>query len=147
MVILLNCVTLGMYQPCENIDCTSDRCQILQVRQTCVCVCVCVCVNNMSSHWGKKKQNKTSNYKETHSFSCQRSSSCDANTLQIEFSPPGMFIFSPTGWGGNWEWVCINKVLQSWLGILSPEERRNNGWNCSCGCSQTPQVTKFHQQV
>ncbi|XP_068192086.1 voltage-dependent T-type calcium channel subunit alpha-1I-like [Antennarius striatus] len=30
MVILLNCVTLGMYQPCENIDCTSDRCQILQ---------------------------------------------------------------------------------------------------------------------
>lgn len=32
MVILLNCVTLGMYQPCENIDCTSDRCQILQVR-------------------------------------------------------------------------------------------------------------------
>lgn len=34
MVILLNCVTLGMYQPCENIDCTSDRCQILQVRQT-----------------------------------------------------------------------------------------------------------------
>lgn len=31
MVILLNCVTLGMYQPCENIDCSSDRCQILQV--------------------------------------------------------------------------------------------------------------------
>ncbi|KAJ7989690.1 hypothetical protein DPEC_G00307150 [Dallia pectoralis] len=30
MVILLNCVTLGMYQPCENIDCTSDRCHILQ---------------------------------------------------------------------------------------------------------------------
>uniref|UniRef100_A0A8C5FAS4 Ion transport domain-containing protein n=1 Tax=Gadus morhua TaxID=8049 RepID=A0A8C5FAS4_GADMO len=30
MVILLNCVTLGMYQPCENIHCTSDRCQILQ---------------------------------------------------------------------------------------------------------------------
>uniref|UniRef100_A0A4W4H1L7 Ion transport domain-containing protein n=1 Tax=Electrophorus electricus TaxID=8005 RepID=A0A4W4H1L7_ELEEL len=30
MVILLNCVTLGMYQPCENIDCTSDRCQVLQ---------------------------------------------------------------------------------------------------------------------
>lgn len=32
MVILLNCVTLGMYQPCENIDCSSDRCQILQVQ-------------------------------------------------------------------------------------------------------------------
>uniref|UniRef100_A0A8C2XT26 Voltage-dependent T-type calcium channel subunit alpha n=1 Tax=Cyclopterus lumpus TaxID=8103 RepID=A0A8C2XT26_CYCLU len=31
MVILLNCVTLGMYQPCENIDCSSDRCQILQM--------------------------------------------------------------------------------------------------------------------
>ncbi|XP_053711264.1 voltage-dependent T-type calcium channel subunit alpha-1I-like isoform X2 [Synchiropus splendidus] len=30
MVILLNCVTLGMYQPCQNIDCSSDRCQILQ---------------------------------------------------------------------------------------------------------------------
>ncbi|XP_030638815.1 voltage-dependent T-type calcium channel subunit alpha-1I [Chanos chanos] len=30
MVILLNCVTLGMYQPCENIHCTSDRCHILQ---------------------------------------------------------------------------------------------------------------------
>ncbi|KAM9843980.1 voltage-dependent T-type calcium channel subunit alpha-1I-like [Aulostomus maculatus] len=30
MVILLNCVTLGMYQPCENIGCTSDRCQILK---------------------------------------------------------------------------------------------------------------------
>uniref|UniRef100_A0A8C7KZ70 Voltage-dependent T-type calcium channel subunit alpha n=1 Tax=Oncorhynchus kisutch TaxID=8019 RepID=A0A8C7KZ70_ONCKI len=31
MVILLNCVTLGMYQPCENIDCSSDRCKVLQV--------------------------------------------------------------------------------------------------------------------
>ncbi|CAL8287110.1 unnamed protein product [Boreogadus saida] len=30
MVILLNCVTLGMYQPCENIDCNSQRCKILQ---------------------------------------------------------------------------------------------------------------------
>ncbi|XP_073707811.1 voltage-dependent T-type calcium channel subunit alpha-1I [Garra rufa] len=30
MVILLNCVTLGMYQPCENIDCSSERCQVLQ---------------------------------------------------------------------------------------------------------------------
>ncbi|XP_049576538.1 voltage-dependent T-type calcium channel subunit alpha-1I [Syngnathus scovelli] len=29
MVILLNCVTLGMYQPCQNMDCPSDRCQIL----------------------------------------------------------------------------------------------------------------------
>ncbi|XP_018407789.1 PREDICTED: voltage-dependent T-type calcium channel subunit alpha-1I-like [Nanorana parkeri] len=31
MVILLNCVTLGMFQPCEDVDCSSDRCQILQV--------------------------------------------------------------------------------------------------------------------
>lgn len=46
MVILLNCVTLGMYQPCENIDCTSDRCQILQVSPTPLSLtwCVCVCL-------------------------------------------------------------------------------------------------------
>ncbi|XP_062838984.1 voltage-dependent T-type calcium channel subunit alpha-1I isoform X3 [Anolis carolinensis] len=31
MVILLNCVTLGMYQPCDDMDCLSNRCQILQV--------------------------------------------------------------------------------------------------------------------
>ncbi|XP_053545406.1 voltage-dependent T-type calcium channel subunit alpha-1I [Bombina bombina] len=31
MVILLNCVTLGMFQPCEDVDCSTDRCQILQV--------------------------------------------------------------------------------------------------------------------
>uniref|UniRef100_A0A8D0HBN4 Calcium voltage-gated channel subunit alpha1 I n=1 Tax=Sphenodon punctatus TaxID=8508 RepID=A0A8D0HBN4_SPHPU len=31
MVILLNCVTLGMYQPCDDMDCLSDRCKILQV--------------------------------------------------------------------------------------------------------------------
>ncbi|XP_041033556.1 voltage-dependent T-type calcium channel subunit alpha-1I [Carcharodon carcharias] len=30
LVILLNCVTLGMYQPCEDVDCSSDRCRILQ---------------------------------------------------------------------------------------------------------------------
>ncbi|XP_077595329.1 voltage-dependent T-type calcium channel subunit alpha-1G isoform X3 [Stigmatopora nigra] len=30
LVILLNCVTLGMFHPCEDIDCNSDRCQILQ---------------------------------------------------------------------------------------------------------------------
>lgn len=32
LVILLNCVTLGMYQPCDDMDCLSDRCKILQVR-------------------------------------------------------------------------------------------------------------------
>uniref|UniRef100_A0A4X1VZE9 Ion transport domain-containing protein n=1 Tax=Sus scrofa TaxID=9823 RepID=A0A4X1VZE9_PIG len=31
LVILLNCVTLGMYQPCDDMDCLSDRCKILQV--------------------------------------------------------------------------------------------------------------------
>ncbi|XP_062989625.1 voltage-dependent T-type calcium channel subunit alpha-1I isoform X2 [Elgaria multicarinata webbii] len=31
MVILLNCVTLGMYQPCDDMDCLTNRCQILQV--------------------------------------------------------------------------------------------------------------------
>nr|XP_055069567.1 voltage-dependent T-type calcium channel subunit alpha-1I-like isoform X2 [Misgurnus anguillicaudatus] len=30
LVILLNCVTLGMYQPCEKVDCSSERCYILQ---------------------------------------------------------------------------------------------------------------------
>lgn len=28
----MNCVTLGMYQPCDDMDCLSDRCKILQVR-------------------------------------------------------------------------------------------------------------------
>lgn len=46
MVILLNCVTLGMYQPCENIDCTSDRCQILQVSWPAVFMCACVCTED-----------------------------------------------------------------------------------------------------
>ncbi|XP_076312220.1 voltage-dependent T-type calcium channel subunit alpha-1G-like [Tachypleus tridentatus] len=31
MVILLNCVTLGMYQPCVDEMCTTSRCRILQV--------------------------------------------------------------------------------------------------------------------
>nr|XP_033816543.1 voltage-dependent T-type calcium channel subunit alpha-1G isoform X3 [Geotrypetes seraphini] len=30
LVILLNCVTLGMFHPCEDIACTSQRCKILQ---------------------------------------------------------------------------------------------------------------------
>ncbi|XP_044035263.1 voltage-dependent T-type calcium channel subunit alpha-1G isoform X2 [Siniperca chuatsi] len=30
LVILLNCVTLGMFHPCEDIDCNSERCKILQ---------------------------------------------------------------------------------------------------------------------
>ncbi|XP_022256274.1 voltage-dependent T-type calcium channel subunit alpha-1G-like [Limulus polyphemus] len=31
MAILLNCVTLGMYQPCADETCTSNRCYILQL--------------------------------------------------------------------------------------------------------------------
>ncbi|KAM9336088.1 voltage-dependent T-type calcium channel subunit alpha-1G [Symphorus nematophorus] len=30
LVILLNCVTLGMFHPCEDIDCNSKRCKILE---------------------------------------------------------------------------------------------------------------------
>lgn len=36
LVILLNCVTLGMFHPCEDIACDSPRCRILQVQpQSC----------------------------------------------------------------------------------------------------------------
>ncbi|KAM9305191.1 voltage-dependent T-type calcium channel subunit alpha-1H [Gastrophryne carolinensis] len=30
LVILLNCVTLGMFQPCEDVNCLSERCTILE---------------------------------------------------------------------------------------------------------------------
>ncbi|XP_021331616.1 voltage-dependent T-type calcium channel subunit alpha-1H [Danio rerio] len=30
LVILLNCVTLGMFQPCQDLECHTDRCSILQ---------------------------------------------------------------------------------------------------------------------
>ncbi|XP_069066231.1 voltage-dependent T-type calcium channel subunit alpha-1H isoform X4 [Pleurodeles waltl] len=30
LVILLNCVTLGMFQPCEDVKCESERCTILE---------------------------------------------------------------------------------------------------------------------
>ncbi|KAJ8345184.1 hypothetical protein SKAU_G00293770 [Synaphobranchus kaupii] len=36
LVILLNCVTLGMFQPCEDIKCKSDWCSILQVFDDCI---------------------------------------------------------------------------------------------------------------
>jgi len=29
-VILLNCVTLGLYQPCAGVPCTTPRCHILE---------------------------------------------------------------------------------------------------------------------
>ncbi|KAG8268303.1 hypothetical protein J6590_029005 [Homalodisca vitripennis] len=31
LVILLNCVTLGMYQPCVDFECVTNRCKILQM--------------------------------------------------------------------------------------------------------------------
>ncbi|XP_059472084.1 voltage-dependent T-type calcium channel subunit alpha-1H isoform X6 [Neocloeon triangulifer] len=31
MIILFNCVTLGMYRPCIDDDCTTSRCKILQI--------------------------------------------------------------------------------------------------------------------
>lgn len=34
LVILFNCVTLGMYQPCVDDECVTNRCKILQVRTT-----------------------------------------------------------------------------------------------------------------
>uniref|UniRef100_A0A8B9JXI1 Calcium channel, voltage-dependent, T type, alpha 1H subunit b n=1 Tax=Astyanax mexicanus TaxID=7994 RepID=A0A8B9JXI1_ASTMX len=30
LVILLNCVTLGMFQPCQDLECHSEKCSILQ---------------------------------------------------------------------------------------------------------------------
>jgi len=29
-VILLNCVTLGLYQPCADVPCNSARCMVLE---------------------------------------------------------------------------------------------------------------------
>ncbi|XP_061568203.1 voltage-dependent T-type calcium channel subunit alpha-1H [Cololabis saira] len=36
LVILLNCVTLGMFQPCEDITCQGEWCRILQVLDDCI---------------------------------------------------------------------------------------------------------------
>ncbi|XP_036408911.1 voltage-dependent T-type calcium channel subunit alpha-1H isoform X3 [Megalops cyprinoides] len=36
LVILLNCVTLGMFQPCEDIKCLSDWCAILRAFDDCI---------------------------------------------------------------------------------------------------------------
>uniref|UniRef100_A0AAX7UKZ5 Voltage-dependent T-type calcium channel subunit alpha-1H n=1 Tax=Astatotilapia calliptera TaxID=8154 RepID=A0AAX7UKZ5_ASTCA len=36
LVILLNCVTLGMYRPCEDVTCQSEWCRILQVLDDCI---------------------------------------------------------------------------------------------------------------
>lgn len=34
LVIMLNCVTLGMFRPCEDVECRSERCSILEVGVT-----------------------------------------------------------------------------------------------------------------
>ncbi|KAM9785292.1 voltage-dependent T-type calcium channel subunit alpha-1H isoform 1-T2 [Syngnathus typhle] len=36
LVILLNCVTLGMYQPCEDLTCLSEWCRILKALDDCI---------------------------------------------------------------------------------------------------------------
>ncbi|XP_058233961.1 voltage-dependent T-type calcium channel subunit alpha-1H [Hemibagrus wyckioides] len=36
LVILLNCVTLGMFQPCEDVECQSEWCVILQAFDDCI---------------------------------------------------------------------------------------------------------------
>ncbi|KAM9391034.1 voltage-dependent T-type calcium channel subunit alpha-1H-like, partial [Salvelinus alpinus] len=36
IVILLNCVTLGLYQPCEDVTCQAEWCLILQVFDDCI---------------------------------------------------------------------------------------------------------------
>nr|XP_021330381.1 voltage-dependent T-type calcium channel subunit alpha-1H isoform X1 [Danio rerio] len=36
LVILLNCVTLGMYQPCEDLKCQSEWCIVLQAFDDCI---------------------------------------------------------------------------------------------------------------
>ncbi|XP_059203397.1 voltage-dependent T-type calcium channel subunit alpha-1H [Centropristis striata] len=36
LVILLNCVTLGMFQPCEDVLCQSEWCRILQALDDCI---------------------------------------------------------------------------------------------------------------
>ncbi|XP_016361543.1 voltage-dependent T-type calcium channel subunit alpha-1H-like isoform X2 [Sinocyclocheilus anshuiensis] len=36
LVILLNCVTLGMFQPCEDLKCQSEWCVVLQVFDDCI---------------------------------------------------------------------------------------------------------------
>ena len=38
LVILINCITLGMYQPCNDNPCTSTRCKILSVIDHCIYV-------------------------------------------------------------------------------------------------------------
>ncbi|XP_016896109.1 voltage-dependent T-type calcium channel subunit alpha-1H [Cynoglossus semilaevis] len=38
LVILLNCVTLGMFQPCEDVTCQSEWCRILQALDDCIFV-------------------------------------------------------------------------------------------------------------
>ncbi|KAM3863913.1 voltage-dependent T-type calcium channel subunit alpha-1H [Diretmus argenteus] len=36
LVILMNCVTLGLFQPCEDVTCQSELCRVLQVLDDCI---------------------------------------------------------------------------------------------------------------
>lgn len=44
LVIIFNCVTLGMYQPCVDDECVTNRCKILQVNMSTVqATFICTC--------------------------------------------------------------------------------------------------------
>lgn len=107
MVILLNCVTLGMYQPCENIDCTSDRCQILQVRWTSVCLCLSLCVRTTCQRTNEEKTKRSiiwHKLRAAQHSSCHFPSSCDADKhCSWNISLLDAFIFSSALWKGNWD--------------------------------------------
>ena len=50
LVILLNCVTLGMFQPCEDVSCQSEWCRVLQVSVTPVCIVTQLTLKIFNSH-------------------------------------------------------------------------------------------------
>lgn len=58
LVILLNCVTLGMFHPCEDIDCDSERCKILQVRQLFGFICGIMCFLSHISYFISQMQGR-----------------------------------------------------------------------------------------
>ena len=45
-MILLNCVTLGMFIPCEDAECNSQRCKILKVKSS-FCIHLLGCYINV----------------------------------------------------------------------------------------------------
>lgn len=52
LVILFNCITLGMYQPCVDDECVTNRCKILQVNRihtNCVCTKIPIILYRMAT--------------------------------------------------------------------------------------------------